>query len=216
MRGVRQALLLCALASAMWTGPAAAQSGGNAGVMIPPAPEPVPVSVKASNTALIVLDLVDPICTREPRCMEKMLAPATALLGRARSAGMFVLYGTRGPTLTKWLPDVAPRPGDVVIQSFAQDRFYNTELDKILKEKGITTLILMGWKVSGSVTYTSVGATAHNYTVVVPVDATMARTDFETAVGIFQILNQADSNPTNQPLKTKATTLSRTDLITIQ
>jgi len=129
---------------------------------------------------------------------------------------MFVLYGTRGPTLSKWLPDVAPRAGDVVIQSFAQDRFYNTDLDKILKEKGITTLILMGWKVSGSVTYTSVGATVRNYTVVVPVDASMATTDHETAVGIFQILNQADSNPTNQPLKTKATTLSRTDLITIQ
>jgi nicotinamidase-related amidase len=129
---------------------------------------------------------------------------------------MFVLYGTRGPTLSKWLPDVVPKPGDVVIQSYAQDRFYNTELDKILKEKGITTLILMGWKVSGSVTYTSVGATARNYTVVVPIDASMATTDYETAVGIFQILNQADSNPTNQPLKTKATTLSRTDLITIQ
>jgi len=216
MRVIRQALLLCALASAMCAGPAAAQSGGNSGVVIPPVPEPVPVSVKASNTALIVLDLVDPICTREPRCMEKMLAPATSLLVRARSAGMFVLYGTRGPTLSKWLPDVAPAAGEVVIQSYAQDRFYNTDLDKILREKGITTLILMGWKVSGSVTYTSVGATARNYTVVVPVDASMATTDYETAVGIFQILNQADSNPTNQPLKTKATTLSRTDLITIQ
>jgi len=63
--------------------------------------------------------------------------------------------------------------------------------------------------------YTSVGATARNYTVVVPVDAAMARTDYETGVGIFQTLNQADSNPTNQPLKRKATTISRTDLITI-
>ena len=30
------------------------------------------------------------------------------------------------------------------------------------------TLILVGWKVSGSVTYTSVGATLRGYTVVVP------------------------------------------------
>jgi len=84
------------------------QSGGNGGGggVIPPTPEPVAVNVKASNTALIVLDLVDPICTSEPRCMEKMLAPATSFLGLARSAGMFVLYGTRGPTLSKWLPDV--------------------------------------------------------------------------------------------------------------
>jgi nicotinamidase-related amidase len=102
------------------------------------------------------------------------------------------------------------------MQSYAQDRFYNTELDKILKDKGITTLILTGWKVSGSVTYTSVGATARGYTVVVPGDASLAATDYETAVGIFQILNQFDANATNEPLKTKASTLSRSDLITIQ
>jgi hypothetical protein len=67
-------------------------------------------------------------------------------------------YSTRGPTLSKWLTQVAPAASDPVMQSYAQDRFYNTELDKILKDKGITTLILTGWKVSGSVTsYTSVG-----------------------------------------------------------
>jgi isochorismate hydrolase len=33
-----------------------------------------------------------------------------------------------------------------------------TDLDTVLKAKGIKTLIMVGWKVSGSVTYTSVGA----------------------------------------------------------
>ena len=73
--------------------------------------------------------------------------------------------------MSKWLPEVLPAPGDIKIESQAQDRFYNTDLDKTLKAKGITTLILAGWKVSGSVTYTSVGATLRGYTVVVPVDA---------------------------------------------
>jgi nicotinamidase-related amidase len=102
------------------------------------------------------------------------------------------------------------------MQSYAQDRFYNTDLDKILKDKGIKTLILAGWKVSGSVTYTSVGATLRGYTVVVPQDASLATTDYETAIGVFQILNQLDANATNEPLKAKASTLSRTDMITIQ
>jgi len=52
--------------------------------------------------------------------------------------------------------------------------------------------------------------------VVVPADASLAATDYETAVGIFQILNQFDANAPNEPLKTKASTLSRSDLITIQ
>ena len=78
----------------------------------------------------------------------------------------------------------------------AQDRFYNTELDKMLKAKGIATLILVGWKVSGSVTYTSVGATLRGYTVVVPIDASLDATDFEIAVGRHQILNQNSANAT--------------------
>ena len=83
----------------------------------------------------------------------------------------------------------------------------------MLKAKGITTLILTGWKVSGSVTYTSVGATLRGYTVVVPMDASLDATDYEIAIGLYQILNQHSSNAANEPLKDKATTLSRTDLI---
>jgi nicotinamidase-related amidase len=98
----------------------------------------------------------------------------------------------------------------------AQDRLYNTDLDKALKAKGITTIIMAGWKVSGSIAYTSVGATPHDYTVVIPVDTTAASTDYETVIGFYEILNQGNGKLTNQPLKPKAPTLSRTDMITFQ
>jgi nicotinamidase-related amidase len=185
-------------------------------LQMPALPEPVPVTVTAATTALLVFDMVDPICTTQPKCIATMVPAVTSLLAKARSAGVFVLYATRGPTLSKWIKQIAPTVGDPVMQSYAQDRFYNTDLDKALKEKGIKTLILAGWKVSGSVTYTSVGATARGYNVVVPQDASLAATDYETAIGIFQILNQFDANATNEPLKAKASTLSRTDMITIQ
>jgi hypothetical protein len=48
---------------------------------------------------------------------------------------------------------------------------------------------------------------------VVPVDASLAATDYETTIGLYNILNQNSSNLENQPLKPKASTLSRTDLI---
>jgi hypothetical protein len=51
------------------------------------------------------------------------------------------------------------------------------------------------------------------YTVVVPVDTSLDQTDFEIAVGRHQILNQTSSNALNEPLKARASTLSRTDLI---
>jgi nicotinamidase-related amidase len=185
-------------------------------LQMPPSPQPVAVALDPATTALLIFDIVDPICTRQPNCTGHMVPAIAALLARARKAGVTVAYGTRAPTMAKWLPDVAPAPGDIRIESQAQDRFFKTDLDAMLKAKGITTLILTGWKVSGSVTYTSVGATLRGYTVVVPVDASLDSTDYEIAIGRFQILHQHSANAQNEPLKAAASTLSRTDLITFK
>jgi nicotinamidase-related amidase len=174
------------------------------------------VVLNPATTALLIFDIVDPICSRQPNCTGKMVPAIAALLARARNAGVTVAFGTRAPTMSKWLPEVLPAPGDIRIESQAQDRFYNTDLDKTLKAKGITTLILAGWKVSGSVTYTSVGATLRGYTVVVPVDASLDATDYEIAIGLYQILHQHSENAANEALKDKASTLSRTDLISFK
>jgi nicotinamidase-related amidase len=185
-------------------------------LQMPSSPDPVPVVLNPATTALLIFDIVDPICTRQPNCTGKMVPAIASLLTRARQAGVTVAFGTRAPTMSNWLPEVLPAPGDIKIESQAQDRFYNTDLDKTLKAKGITTLVLAGWKVSGSVTYTSVGATLRGYTVVVPVDASLDATDYEIAIGQFQILHQHSENAANEPLKDRASTLSRTDLITFK
>ena len=156
-------------------------------LQMPSPPDPVPVVLNPATTALLIFDIVDPICSRQPNCTGKMVPAIASLLARARQAGVAVAFGTRAPTMSKWLPEVLPAPGDIKIESQAQDRFYNTDLDKTLKAKRITTLILAGWKVSGSVTYTSVGATLRGYTVVVPVDASLDATDYEIAIGLYQI-----------------------------
>ena len=185
-------------------------------LQMPLPPDPVPVALNPATTALLIFDIVDPICTRQPNCTGRMVPAIASLLARARRAGVTVAYGTRAPTMAKWLPEVLPAAGDIKIESQAQDRFYNTDLDKILKAKGITTLILAGWKVSGSVTYTSVGATLRGYTVVVPVDASLDATDYEIAIGLYQILHQHSANAENEALKNGASTLSRTDLISFK
>jgi nicotinamidase-related amidase len=182
----------------------------------PPSPDPVAVALDPATTALLVFDIVEPICERFPICRTQMAPVTAALLVRARQAGVTVVYGTRAHHKSHWLPEIAPAPGDIQIENQAQDRFYNTDLDQVLKAKEITTLILVGWKVSGSVTYTSVGATLRGYTVVIPVDASLDASDFEIAVGRHQILNQNSSNAGNEPLKERASTLSRTDLISFK
>jgi nicotinamidase-related amidase len=185
-------------------------------LQIPSPPDPVAVVLSPATTALLIFDVIEHIAAREPTIRERMVPTIASLLGRARQAGLAVAYGTRAANAGTWLPEVAPAPGDITIESQAQDRFYNTGLDQALKAKGITTLILTGWKISGSVTYSSVGATLRGYTVVVPIDATSDATDYEIVIGKYQVLNQNSANATNEPLKPRTSTLSRTDLITFK
>ena len=185
-------------------------------LQMPALPDPVPVTLNPKTTALVLFDFIDTFCASQPKCKGGMLSAMTPFLARARKAGVVVAYGTLAENMSKWLPDVAPQPGEIKIVCTAQDRFYDTDLDKDLKAKGITTTIMVGWKVSGSLAYSSVGATLRGYTVVIPVDTTAAATDYEQVIGFYNILNQRNGNMTNQPLKADAPTLSRTDMITLQ
>ena len=151
-------------------------------LQMPAMPDPARITLNSKTTALMVLDYVEDICATQPNCRSQMLPAMTPFMERVRKAGLIVAYGTRAQNMTHWLKEVAPAEGDIKIVNTAQDRFYNTDLDKLLKAKGITTMIMVGWKISGSVTYTSVGAMIRDYTVVIPVDTTAASTDYETAI----------------------------------
>jgi len=207
------ALALCGGAS---VAPAAQAPAKMITLQMPATPDPARVTLDPKTTALMVLDYVEDICNNQVTCKTKMLPAMTPFMERVRKAGLTVAYGTRAPNQTKWLKEVAPTPGDIRVTNTAQDRFYGTDLDKELKAKGIKTLIMVGWKISGSVTYTSVGAMAHDYTVVVPIDTTSAGSDYETTIGFYNVLNSGNANLTNQPLKPSAVTLTRTDMITFQ
>jgi nicotinamidase-related amidase len=145
-----------------------------------------------------------------------MLPTMTPSLEPVRKAGLVVAYGTREQNTTKWLKEVSPAPSDIKVINMDLDRFYNTDLDKTLKAKGIKTLLMVGWKISGSVNYTSVGAMARDYTVVIPMDTTSAGSGYETSIGFYNVLNSGNANLANEPLKAKAVTLTRTDMITFQ
>ena len=206
------ALALCGGASA----PAAQAPAKMITLQMPATPDPARVTLDPKTTALIVLDYVEDICNNQVTCKTKMLPAMTPFMERVRKAGLTVAYGTRAPNQTKWLKEVAPVPGDIRVTNTAQDRFYGTDLDQELKAKGIKTLIMVGWKISGSVTYTSVGAMARDYTVVIPMDTTSAGSDYETTIGFYNVLNSGNANLANQPLKPSAVTLTRTDMITFQ
>ena len=50
------------------------------------------------------------------------------------------------------------------------DKFLRTDLEKILKDKGITTVIAVGTASNGAVLFTAAGAAFRGLNVVIPVD----------------------------------------------
>jgi isochorismate hydrolase len=217
----RTVFVTSGLALALFCGATQAQPAAQGGkpmmtLQMPATPDPARVTLDPKTTALIVLDYVEDICAIQPTCKSQMLPAMIPFLERVRKAGLVVAYGTRAQNMTHWLKEIAPMPGDIKILNTAQDRFYNTDLDKILKEKGIKTLIMVGWKISGSVTYTSVAAMVRDYTVVIPMDTTSAGSSYETTIGFYNVQNSGNANLANEPLKPKAVTLTRTDMISFQ
>jgi hypothetical protein len=157
----------------------------------PPAPAIKPVKLDPKTTALLMLDFVshDPYCgDRKPRCGATLPA-MKQLLGNARAHGTVVIYSVagnyEGSDIAK---DVAPAGNEPVVKSKA-DKFLNTDLEKILKEKGIQTVIVTGTSANGAVLYTASGAALRGLKVIVPVDGLSANDPYEEQFTVWQLAN---------------------------
>ena len=140
-----------------------------ANVKAPPAPTLKEVKVDPKTTALLLLDFINPNCTNRPRCMANLPA-MKKLLTEARAKGVMVVFSVAGAaTAANILPDIAPLAGEPVIKS-SVDKFLGTDLDKMLKDKGIQTVIANGTGAHGALLYTASAAAVRGFNVIVPVD----------------------------------------------
>ena len=107
-------------------------------VQAPKPPELKTVTLDPKTTALLVLDFIKQTCNteRRPRCLTS-IPQVQALLKLARNKGVWVVHSiTTAATPADILKDVAPLEGEPVVKS-AADKFFKTELEKILNDKGI-------------------------------------------------------------------------------
>lgn len=140
-------------------------------VKAPAVPELKSVTVDPKTTALLMNDFVKQACNqqRRPRCVAT-LPKARALLAEARAKGVFVVYSVvKGGTVGDTLPEVAPTGNEPVVES-GVDKFLGTDLEKILKDKGIQTVVVAGTGANGAVLYTASGAVLRGMKVIAPVD----------------------------------------------
>jgi nicotinamidase-related amidase len=159
-------------------------------VTVPPAPEIKPVTVDPKTTALLLLDFNKQICNaeRRPRCIAS-IPRVKKLLADARMKDITVIYSlSSGATPADIASDLAPRAGELVVTS-GPDKFMGTDLEKILKEKGVQTVIVTGTAAHGAVLYTASGAALRGMQVVLPVDGMSAENTYAEQYTAWHLIN---------------------------
>jgi len=160
-----------------------------------PAPALKPVTVDPKTTALVIFDMTNQFCgPRYTHCPE-MVPTLKKLVTEARTKGVPVVY-TSIPNVgkTEVVKDIAPAANDLFFQSLL-DKFLNTDLEKMLKDKGVTTLIMTGLAANGAVLYTASEAAQKGFNIVVPVDAITAVTRYAEQFTVWQLGNAPVISP---------------------
>jgi nicotinamidase-related amidase len=173
------------------------------------APAPVtlkPVQVNPQETAFLILDIEQLTCNpdRRPRCIESV-PKIQGFLQKARARGMPVVYSLTGRgTKETILSEVIPNADEPIVQS-SVDKFFKTDLDKILRAKGIKKVIIAGTTAEGAVLHTATGAAMRGYNVIVPVDGMSAGNLYAEQYTSWHLINA--------PGTRRRATLTRFDMI---
>ena len=85
------------------------------------------------------------------------------------------------------------------------DKFYKTNLEQILKDKGIQTVILVGTSTEGLIIYTGGAAATRGFNVVVPIDGMASADAYAEQYGAWHM--------THAPIVSSKVTLTRTGMI---
>jgi nicotinamidase-related amidase len=175
-----------------------------AGMKAPAAPVLKSVTVDPKTTALLMLDFMNQNCGKRPRCLDTIPA-MKKLLEEARAHKVPVVYSIiANSTPADVIKDVAPSADEPHVLA-GPDKFLRTDLEKILKDKGITTVIVVGTASNGAVLYTGSGAAFRGLNVIVPVDGLSAVDAYADYSTVFTFMNA--------PLLSAKTTLTKSDMI---
>lgn len=205
---VPMSVLLAALVAplALPAAPARAQNIIDewASVKAPAAPALKPVTVNPKTTALLMLDFMNQNCGKRPRCLAS-IPVMKKLLGEARAAKAAVVYSLiHNSTTDDVIKDVAPTTDEPWVIS-GPDKFLNTDLEKILKDLGIETVIVTGTAANGAVLFTASEAALRGMNVIVPVDGMSALDPYSELTTAYTLAGA--------PLISLKTTLTTIDMI---
>jgi nicotinamidase-related amidase len=173
-------------------------------VSIPPAPGLKPVTVDPKTAALLVLDMETTIC-KSPRCVASIVK-IKELLSEAREMGMLVIYSlTPMGSPSDIVGQIPPSKGDPIVKTDV-DKFYQTNLELILQNHGIKTVLITGFAANGAVLHTATSSAFRGYNVIVPVDGMSANNPYAEQYTAWHMLNSPGTR--NRVILTKVNLIS--------
>jgi nicotinamidase-related amidase len=207
-------MLASALAAGMLAcgmGPAGAQTiiDDWKSVTIPPPPDLLPVTADSAHTALLILDMYATTCPQRPSCV-RSIPHVKALLDQARAHKMLVIFSggpMNSPNPITPVAPLAPQAGEPTVRSGA-DKFLGSDLEKILNEAGIKSVIVTGTSADAAVLYTASEASLRGLNTYVPIDCMSSLTPFAELYTTWHLKNVT-------PAVSSHVTLTRSDLITM-
>jgi nicotinamidase-related amidase len=152
--------------------PASAQSVIDEWATIKAPPPPALKGAVINNkTALLLLDFGKQNCGVRPRCVASVPS-VQKMADEARKKGILVVHSLFGQATRADLL-ISPLDNEPIVTSGA-NKFLRTDLEKILKDKGIETVIVTGTAAHGAVLNTASAAALLGFKVILPIDAMSA------------------------------------------
>jgi nicotinamidase-related amidase len=178
-------------------------------ISIPSPPELQKITVNPQDTGLLICDIQNQNCNEErrPRCV-KRLPQLKILLSAARGHGMPVFYTLTSSAGSQDIrEEVQPRQGEPILKS-GVDKFHKTDLEHVLREKGVKSVIITGTSAHGAVLHTATGACLRGFRVIVPVDGLSASEPYAEQYTLWHMVNA--------PGTRQNTVLTRIDWISME
>ena len=163
-------------------------------------PKPLPFALDPAKTALVIVDMEE-FFVHNPNFSSRMgdtIEGNERLLAKARAAGAEIIYIQsvrkpealevvrfgKNPILAEGSPDVeiapeiAPLPGEVVVQKWSHDPWARTALEDVLAEKGIVpetwNVLVTGVSAAVCAHACALGFSNRHYMTLIPMDCTAA------------------------------------------
>ena len=92
--------------------------------------------------------------------------------------------GTRGARI---IPELNPQPKDYFIRKRTYDPFFSTDLDILLRQKGLQDLVIVGTVANICVLHAAGSARLRGYEIIVAADALSSLTPFDQEAALRQI-----------------------------